>query len=66
MQPYFADEMFADFLTEQINENRLYTGFSFTFTKNIGLDIFYMWRRIKSSGKWQTNDVLGTNLKLTF
>ena len=66
IQPYFADEMFADFLKEEINENRLYTGFSFTFTQNIGLDIFYMWRRIKSSGKWQTNDVLGTNLKLTF
>lgn len=66
IQPYFADEFFVDFLLEKINENRNYTGFSFNITRNVGMDIFYMWRRLESNGKWGNNQVVGTKLRVSF
>ncbi len=66
IQPYFADEIFADFDLKEMTENRLYTGFYFKITEFLNAEIFYMWRRIKSSGEWNTHDVLGTRLKFTF
>lgn len=66
IQPYFADEFFVDIDLERINENRNYTGFSFKISKNIGMDVFYMWRRLESSGKWGNNQVLGAKLRLSF
>ncbi len=66
IRPYFSDEFFAVFDSEKINENRLCGGVSFKFTKNIGLDVFHMWRRVKASKKWATNDILGTRLRIDF
>lgn len=66
IQPYFADEFFVDFDQEDINENRQSYGFSFKITKHVGAEIYYMWRRVKSSDKWATNNIIGTRLKLAF
>jgi hypothetical protein len=66
VQPYFTDEFYVDLDKEELNENRMSCGFSFKITEHVGAEIYYMWRRIKSSNKWATHDVVGTRLKLTF
>jgi hypothetical protein len=71
IQPYVADEFFVDINSQVLNDNRVQPGFSFKLTKELSMDIYYMWRRVKSTarktlGKWLTQDILGTRLKLTF
>ena len=66
IQPYFADEFFVDFDKEELNRNRIYAGFTFKITKNIKGDIFHLFQRSKSGGKWKNTNVLGTKIKLSF
>jgi hypothetical protein len=66
IQPYVADEFLVNMRIEQLNENRLYQGFVFKITKNCSADIYYMWKRTKSSGKWNSTDVMGTRLTFSF
>lgn len=68
IQPYLADEIFVSFDDEELNRNRLYSGFSLSLLKSLKGEIFYLWQRSKSSsnGKWTDCHVLGTKLKLSF
>ena len=63
---YVADEIFVDFIKEELNRNRLYAGIDIKVLKNLKLDIFYLWQASKSNGNWKDNNVLGTKLKLDY
>ena len=65
-RPFWADEFFVDFNTKELCENRFYDGFSFNINKTIGMEVYYMWRRVKSSNAWATDNVFGTRLKFSF
>jgi len=66
IQPYLADEIFVDFEKEELNRNRIYSGFSFKIFKNLKGEIYYFWQTSKSSDKWKDMNVFGTKLKLSF
>ena len=66
IQPYIADEIFVDFDEEELNQNRLYAGFSFKLLKNLKGEIYYFWQRSKKSDEWIDANILGTKLKFSF
>lgn len=66
IQPYCADEFLVNMRIEQLNENRLYHGFVFKINKNCDADIYYMWKRTKSSGRWNSTHMAGTRLTFSF
>lgn len=66
ISPYIADEIFVDFIAEELNRNRLYAGMDFKILKNLKLDVFYLWQSSKNGGTWIDYNILGTKLKLSF
>lgn len=67
LQPYLSDEILVGFGTaNQLNQNRLSSGFGMNLGKNIKAEIYYMLQSTKSSGKWTDANVLGTKLKILF
>ncbi|MFC1698732.1 DUF2490 domain-containing protein [Candidatus Omnitrophota bacterium] len=66
IQPYLADEIFVSFDDQELNRNRLYVGFYLKLLKSLKGEIFYLWQRSKSSGKWTNANILGTKLKFSF
>ena len=66
LQPYIAEEWFVNLWDDNINQNRLYSGFSRELTKNISGSVFYMWKTSKISGGWRDTNVIGTQFKILF
>lgn len=66
IQPLVSDEIHVDLSHQEVNEIRLMPGFAFKITKNLNAEIVYMWRRVKSSGVWSTNNATWMRLKLEF
>ncbi len=68
IQPYISDEILAGFAsgTNQLNQNRIASGFAMKLTKNLKTEAYYMLVSSKSSGKWTDSNVLGIKFKLTF
>jgi len=67
IQPYLSDEIFVSFGgTNQFNQNRFSSGFSFNPAKNIKAEIYYMLQGTRSPGKWKDTNVLGAKLKVAF
>lgn len=70
IQPYIADEVFISFIGAAFNNNRFYSGFGFTLTKNIKGELYYLLQHTRTVNKDSTNwpfvNVLGTKLKIVF
>jgi len=66
LQPYIADEVFIDLDKSEYVANRLYSGFSFTSSKRIKSEFFYLWKWGKSGGDRTYINVIGAQLKLYF
>ncbi len=67
IQPYLSDEMLIVFgVINQFNENRFSSGLSFSLTKNIKAELYYMLRSTKGVDTWIDSNVLGTKLKIVF
>lgn len=66
IQPYLADEVFLDFQNKAFSRNRLYSGFSMNFTRNLKAEIYYLLQSSRSGNNWVNANVLGTKLKLIF
>lgn len=66
IQFYVADEVFFNFGEQGFSRNRLYSGASFTLSKDITAGVYYMWQSSKSGGSWEDINVLGTQLKFRF
>jgi len=65
-EAYVADEIFLDFDIGEFNKNRLSPGICFKLTKNLSLDVYYMWELDKKSKHWLNYNILGTQIKLSF
>jgi len=65
-QPYVADEFFIDLGEDNVNQNRLFAGFSGKLAKNVKLSLFYMWKRSDITGGWQDTNVIGTYIRFLF
>ncbi|MEW6102193.1 MAG: DUF2490 domain-containing protein [Candidatus Omnitrophota bacterium] len=66
ISPFVREEAFLKFDQDDYNENRLSSGASFKIAKNLKMEFYYLWQRLKSVGKWKDINVLGTQLKLLF
>ncbi|MHC4343350.1 MAG: DUF2490 domain-containing protein [Planctomycetota bacterium] len=66
LQPYVADEFFIRLDDDNINQNRLYSGFGFNVTENLDLRFYYMWRTGRTSRGWIDVNVIGTKFILRF
>jgi hypothetical protein len=66
LRPYIAEEWLANLGDDNINENRLYSGFSFALAKNVKSSIYYMWRTKKISGGWRDTNIIGIDFKIPF
>jgi len=66
VQPYVADEIFADINGAIMRRNRFYTGLWFNLTKEMKAEAYYLLQSSKSSGRWTDANVLGTRLKISF
>ncbi|MFH1415640.1 MAG: DUF2490 domain-containing protein [Elusimicrobiota bacterium] len=64
--PYFEEEIFYNFETKNIKENRVSLGLSKNIYKPIGLEVFYLLDSKKSTDNWNNINIFGTNLKLNF
>ena len=66
LQPYVAEEWFVNLGDDNINQNRLYSGFSCKLAKNLSGSIFYLWKTNKIPGGWRSTNVIGTQFKFLF
>jgi len=67
IQPYISDEVLVGFgVINQFNENRFAPGLSFTITKNLKGEIYYMLRSVKGTDTWTKSNILGTKIKIAF
>jgi hypothetical protein len=66
LQPYVAEEWFVNIGDDNINQNRLFSGFSWMLTKNISGNVHYLWKTSKISGGWRDTNVIGTQFKILF
>lgn len=66
LQPYIAEEWFINLGENNVNQNRLSSGFSFKLTKNLSASVFYMYKRSKITGGWRDTNVIGTQFKFLF
>jgi hypothetical protein len=66
LQPYVAEEWFVNLGEDNINQNRLFSGFSFKLSKDINGSIFYLWKTSKISGGWRDTNVIGTQFNFLF
>lgn len=66
LQLYVAEEWFVNLGEDNINQNRLFSGFSCTLAKNIKGSIYYMWKTSKITGGWEDTNVIGIEFKFLF
>jgi hypothetical protein len=66
LQPYVAEEVFLNLGENNINQNRLSSGFSTRPAKNIRVSVYYMWKTSKITGGWRDTNVIGTQIKFLF
>lgn len=68
LKPYLADEVFINFDEDGLNTNRLYSGLSYKFSKNISGSIFHLWQLRKPTGQgWGENiNAIGTQFRIRF
>ena len=66
LQPYIAEEWFLNLGDSNINQNRVYTGFTWTVAKHMKASIFYVWKASRGTGGWANTNVIGTDLKFPF
>ncbi len=66
LQPYVADEVFANLGEDNVNQNRLSSGFSCMLAKNIKFSVYYLWKRTKGTGGWSDTNVIGTGFNFLF
>jgi hypothetical protein len=60
--PYIYNEFFYDAKKDQYNQNRGAAGFSKKLSANSSIDVYYMKRTDKKSGRWTGIDVIGTTI----
>jgi hypothetical protein len=66
LQPYIAEEWFINLGENNVNQNRLSSGFSFKLTENLSACVFYLYKTSKITGGWRDTNVIGTQFKLLF
>lgn len=66
IEPYVADEIFADLDDVVLNRNRLYAGFGIKIIKDLKIDVYYLLQSSKSSGRWVDANVFGSKVKISF
>lgn len=66
LQPYVAEEFFINLPEDNINQNRLSSGFAYTLTENIKGSIFYMLKKDKGASGWTDTNVIGLQFKFLF
>jgi hypothetical protein len=62
--PYFADEMFYDLSSNEINRNRFYIGCKIKNLTRFKPTIYFMQQRNLKNNEWDTIGVLG--IKISF
>ena len=62
--PYFADEMFYDLSSNEINRNRFYIGCKIKNLTRFKPTIYFMQQRSLKNNKWDTIGILG--IKISF
>jgi hypothetical protein len=66
LKPYVADEIFFPLNDDNINQNRVYAGFSFDVLENMKGEVFYVWVTGRTDDGWIDVNALGTRLKFSF
>jgi hypothetical protein len=66
LQPYVAEEFFINLPEDNINQNRLSSGFSFRLAKNVKGSIYYMFKKSKGTDGWTDTNVIGIQFKFLF
>lgn len=66
LQPYVAEEFFMNLPEDNINQNRLSSGFSFTLAKNVKGSIYYLLKKSKGTDGWTDTNVIGLQFKFLF
>lgn len=66
ISPFISDEIFYDFYSGELNENRFSAGGSIGFAGNLGLSVSYMLRNKKETDGWSDTNVLVTSLQFSF
>ena len=65
-QPYISEEFFINLGEDNVNQNRLSSGFSWKLWKNITASVYYMWKTNKTNGSWVNTNVIGTQFRWLF
>ena len=64
---YFNNEFFYDFEKNSYNENRMVPlGLKWRLQENILMQIFWLIQTRKDTSDWSSNQILGTQLAITF
>ena len=66
LKPYLADEVFITLNDDNIDGNRLYSGFSLDLSEDVKADVFYLWQSSRSGHGWTDINVLGFQFKAYF
>jgi hypothetical protein len=66
-RPYVADEVFFNSNGQGFSQNRAYLGMQIKIVENVGADVYYLYQSVQNSdSRWQNNNVIGTDLTITF
>ena len=66
LQPYVAEKFFMNLPEDNINQNRLSSGFSCTLAKNVKGSIYYMFKKTKGTDGWTDTNVIDLQFKFLF
>ena len=66
LTPFIADEGFYNDQVHEFYENRVEFGLGTKITRNIGLDLSYIYRSKENKDKWSNSHILSSLIKLKF
>jgi hypothetical protein len=64
--PYVADQVYINMDGSGFEKNRVYAGFDFDLSDDIGSELYYVRQWSESFGRWQELNALGFDLKFRF
>ena len=64
--PFIQDEIFYDFDTSQLNQNRFSLGFTKKWGNRTIFELYYMLKSNRRGSDWDETNIIGTGVKMAF
>ena len=66
LTPFLKNEIYYDFDTSQLNQNRFFLGFTYKLNKQTRFELYYMLKSNRKGHDWDEANIVGTGVKVAF